>query len=221
MFQTVFPSIIGSSRLCIQQQLVVRYCCLLASGYEMFHLAGARWNIPYPLSIRQQYLFDKCLLLYLHSWTPDGERKDRPKYVKCHSKIKQIWYIGAYIWFYYTNIRGPVDVKNEFFLHYFTLKVAALRPLEKCVVIYQLDKLSHLKVIKSPARAVAQTFCSNIISRLLTVILNIVTPLALKSNCKHFTDCRCPDQQVLPKSKQHYCVIFQKAVIWLKESCYF
>jgi hypothetical protein len=31
MFQTVFPSVIRSSRLYIQQQVYVRYCCLLAS----------------------------------------------------------------------------------------------------------------------------------------------------------------------------------------------
>ena len=33
-------------------------------------------------------LFDKCLLLYVQSWTPDDGRKDRPKHVECHSKIK-------------------------------------------------------------------------------------------------------------------------------------
>jgi len=52
-FRTVFPSIIRSSRLYIQQ-----------------------------------YLFDKCLLLYVQSWTPGDGRKDRPKHVECHSKIK-------------------------------------------------------------------------------------------------------------------------------------
>ena len=35
----------------------------------------------------QQYLFVKCLLLYVQSWTPDDVRKDRPKHVECHSKI--------------------------------------------------------------------------------------------------------------------------------------
>jgi len=53
MFQTVFPSIIGSLRLYIQQ-----------------------------------YLFDKCLLLYVQSQMPYDGRKDRPKHVECHSKIK-------------------------------------------------------------------------------------------------------------------------------------
>jgi len=49
------------------RQLSKRYCWLLAS--------------------RQQYLFDKCLLLYVQSWTPDDGRNDRPKHVECHSKI--------------------------------------------------------------------------------------------------------------------------------------
>ena len=47
-------------------------CCLLPSGY--------------PLASRQQCLFDKCLLLYVQSCTPDDGRKDRPKHVECHSK---------------------------------------------------------------------------------------------------------------------------------------
>jgi len=45
MFRTVFPSIISSSRLYIQQPN--RYCCLLASGYQ--------------LASRQPYLFYSCM----------------------------------------------------------------------------------------------------------------------------------------------------------------
>ena len=41
------------------------------------------------LASRQQYVFDKCLLLYVQSWTPYDGRKDRPKHVERHSKIKQ------------------------------------------------------------------------------------------------------------------------------------
>jgi len=37
---------------------------------------------------REQYLFDKCLLLYVQSSTPDDGRKDRPKHVERYSKIK-------------------------------------------------------------------------------------------------------------------------------------
>ena len=40
------------------------------------------------LASRQQYLFDICLLLYVQFSTPDDGRKDRPKHVECHSKIK-------------------------------------------------------------------------------------------------------------------------------------
>ena len=67
MFRTVFPSIIMSSRLYVQQQTDTGVC-LLAN--------------------RQQYLFDKCLLLYVQSWKPDDGWKDRPKRVECRSKIK-------------------------------------------------------------------------------------------------------------------------------------
>jgi len=49
--------------------------CLLASGQQY-------------LTSRQQHLFEKCLLLYVQSWTPDDGRKDRPKHVECHFKIK-------------------------------------------------------------------------------------------------------------------------------------
>jgi len=66
MFRMVFTSIIRSSRLYIQ--LSNRYCCLLAS--------------------KQTAVSDKCLLLYVQSWTPDDGQKDRPKHVECHSKIK-------------------------------------------------------------------------------------------------------------------------------------
>ena len=35
------------------------------------------------------YLFDKCLLLYVLSWTPDDGWENRPKHVECHSKINE------------------------------------------------------------------------------------------------------------------------------------
>jgi hypothetical protein len=59
MFRTVFLSIIRSSRLYIQQQAFVRQILL-----------SACWRV-------QQYLFDKCMLLYVQSRTPDDGRKDR------------------------------------------------------------------------------------------------------------------------------------------------
>ena len=41
------------------------------------------------LASRQQYLFDKCLLLYAQSWTADDGPKDRPKRVDGYSKINK------------------------------------------------------------------------------------------------------------------------------------
>jgi len=74
-------------------------------------LASTRCSISYSLASRQHYLFDKCLLLYIQSRTPDDGREDRPKHVECHYKIKQI---GASSWFYYRNnitMHGPMNVK--------------------------------------------------------------------------------------------------------------
>ena len=68
VFQMVFSSIARSSRLYVQQQTDTAVC-LLAS--------------------RQQYLFDKCLLLYAQSWTADDGPKDRPKRVDGYSKINK------------------------------------------------------------------------------------------------------------------------------------
>jgi len=42
----------------------------------------------YLLASRQQYLFDKCLLLCVQSETPDDGWKDRPKHVECYYRIK-------------------------------------------------------------------------------------------------------------------------------------
>jgi len=61
------------------------------------------------LACRQPYLFDKCLLPYAQSWTPDNGRKDCPKHAECCSKIKLIWYIGASSWFYYTGSSKKMD----------------------------------------------------------------------------------------------------------------
>ena len=66
MFLTVFPSIIRNSRLYRQQQAYVKQT---ASS--------------------QQYLFNKCLLLYLQSWIPFDGRQDRQKHVQCHFKINK------------------------------------------------------------------------------------------------------------------------------------
>jgi len=54
--------------------------------FRMVFPSIIRNSISYPLSSRQQYLFDICLLLYVQSLTPDDVRKDRPKHVECYSK---------------------------------------------------------------------------------------------------------------------------------------
>ena len=41
------------------------------------------------LASRQQYLFDKFLLLYVQSCTSDDGRKDRPKHVESYSKVNK------------------------------------------------------------------------------------------------------------------------------------
>jgi hypothetical protein len=73
MFRTVFPSIIRvPDCTCSNRHLSNRYCCLYSF-----------------LASRQQYLYDKCLLLYVQSWTLDDRGEDRPKHVECHSKINK------------------------------------------------------------------------------------------------------------------------------------
>jgi len=51
-------------------------------------LLASRQQYCWPLASSQQYLFDMCLLLYIQFFTPDDWRKDRPKHVEYHSKIK-------------------------------------------------------------------------------------------------------------------------------------
>jgi len=45
-------------------------------------------TVSFPLAISQQYLFDIHLLQYVQPLGPDDGRKDLPKHVECHSKIK-------------------------------------------------------------------------------------------------------------------------------------
>jgi len=70
------------------------------------------------LASRQQYLFDKCLLLYVQSWTLDDGRKDRPKHVECLSKINKfdtlVHLVGFTIGITLHNISiRRVDIKVE------------------------------------------------------------------------------------------------------------
>ena len=64
-FRTVFPSIIRSSRMHIQQQAYVK---------QLLQVAAA---VTY-------------LLLYMQSWAPDDGRKDHPKHVECFTRINNL-----------------------------------------------------------------------------------------------------------------------------------
>ena len=48
----------------------------------------------------QQYLFDKCLLLYVQSWNADDGHKDRPKHVEYYSKINKFDTLVHLVGFY-------------------------------------------------------------------------------------------------------------------------
>jgi len=100
MFRTVFPSIIRSSRLYVQQQAYVKQILLLlANGNEMelqFHLvplyqavAVSVWHTP--VAVRT----------VLNSWWWTQTPSETCRVLL---QIKQIWYIGESSWFYYRNI---------------------------------------------------------------------------------------------------------------------
>jgi len=82
MFRTVFPSIVRSSILYIQQPN--RYCCLLASKQA----AVSVWHMPIAV----------CTVLNSWWWT---ERPSGTCRVSFQNKI--ILYTGACSWFYYRN----------------------------------------------------------------------------------------------------------------------
>ena len=70
MFRTVFPSIIRSSKLRIQQRYMSNSCC-----YLLQPVAAAVWHIP---------------LLYTQFWAPADGRKDRPKHVEHFTRINNL-----------------------------------------------------------------------------------------------------------------------------------
>ena len=69
------------------------------------------------LASREQYLFDKCLLLCVQSWTLDDGREDRPKHVVSFQN-KIIWYISASSWFYYWNVLGCTALWTSYSVHW-------------------------------------------------------------------------------------------------------
>ena len=97
-FQTVFPSIVRSSKLNIQSQVFVRPLLLPAAS-----LVSSRW----------QYSSDKCPTLYVQFWAPDDGRKNRLKLVQRLTEINKLWNVASG-WFYSANVlamHGPMNVK--------------------------------------------------------------------------------------------------------------
>jgi len=70
VFRTVFPSIIRSSKLRIQQWYMSNRCC-----YLLQQVAAAVWHIP---------------VLYTQFWATDDWRKDRPKHVERFTRINNL-----------------------------------------------------------------------------------------------------------------------------------
>ena len=87
MFRTVFPFIIRRSRLYIQQQAYVRFCCLLTSKQTVISV----WQMPVAV----------CTVLNSWWWM---ERPSETCTVSFQNKT--IWYVDASGWFYYRNIES-------------------------------------------------------------------------------------------------------------------
>jgi hypothetical protein len=73
MFRTVFPSIIRSSKLCIQQR----------------YISGMRWNISSPITASSSSCLTYTVAVYA-VWAPDDGRKDRPKHVGRFTRINDL-----------------------------------------------------------------------------------------------------------------------------------
>jgi len=134
MFRTVFTSIITATGIC-------------QTDTAVYLLAGTS-SISYPLASIQKYLFDKCLLLYLQSWTPDNGRKDRPKHVVCHYKIKYILNFGACSWFYYSK-----DAQHQ--SYFYVIDIAT-----KYFVVWQWCSTSSISILLTLTH-VAQQYTKN------------------------------------------------------------
>jgi hypothetical protein len=100
MFRTVFPSIIRSSKLRIQQRYMSNSCCYLL-------LSGMRWNAV-PSHPRQQQVAAALWhipLLHTQCWAPDDGRKDRPKHVQRFTRINKlrqgVHLVGCTVGIYY------------------------------------------------------------------------------------------------------------------------
>ena len=96
MFQTVFLSIIRSSKRHIQRLVFVRP--LLLPATSLARLAAGSSN---------------GLTLYVPFWAPDDGQKNRLKHVERLTEINKLWNVTS-CWLYSANIlamRGPMKVK--------------------------------------------------------------------------------------------------------------
>jgi hypothetical protein len=130
MFRTVFSFIIRSSRLYIQHQVyVILVSWLLASG----HAAPACKQC------------DIYLILYVQSWTPDDERKDRPKHVEWYSiNSKNVHIVGFTIEIFKNTSRQKVYSKNIDNLGLNTSSFGALATLRSPFIVVGVDVTSNI-----------------------------------------------------------------------------
>jgi hypothetical protein len=76
-------------------------------------LAGTRWNLV-PSSKQSTNLYDIHLMLYVQSWTPDDERKDRPKHEEWFDIRKSV---------HHHTISNKSTTKMQQFHKFITLRV--------------------------------------------------------------------------------------------------
>jgi hypothetical protein len=97
MFQTVFPSIIRSSRLYTQRHVYIIQVSWL-------HLSGHCSSISCPLACSQRSCMT-YLMLCVQSWTPYDGRKDRPKHVEWYWINSKIVHLVGFTTEIYHNAR--------------------------------------------------------------------------------------------------------------------
>ena len=180
MFRTVFPSVIRSTRLYIQQQVyVIQVLWLLARGHEMelqFHLV--------PASKHSTNLYDIYLTLCVQSWTPDDGRKDRPKHVEWYSinsKKLCIWLV------LFITMHGPINVKHNSWplsgpththSHCPTHTPATFRKFRPQVWTQYTNGLLYMYIQGSPVEIQTPAH-RNLIGRCMTALLPMPTPSSI------------------------------------------
>ena len=80
-----FKTVHTASGIC---QTGTATCLLAATRWNWFHLM--------PASKQSSNVYDIYLMLCVQSWTPDDERKDRPKHVEWHSINSKIVHLVGF-----------------------------------------------------------------------------------------------------------------------------